>query len=222
MVTWGIAITTYNREDIWERSVKSLAKTEFLPHTKIRIFDDASNSSKNINLAEKYLSGQDLVILRNTNTVGSKENYRRVISSFSGSTAVDVIINLDSDAIYSPLWQKELDKLMKIFNYSVLANVFFVRHHIGNPSNKLVDYGDYYERDSLNGLGLSFPGYIAQDFQIMNYPGHMDSYISFSLSKKYNLRSVCTKKSYIEHIGDYGVHSRSGYTDKATDFVGEE
>lgn len=221
MVNWGIGITTFNREDVWERSVKSLSKSRFLDNTKIHLIDDNSHTDTNIELAKKYLGDYELTTFKNPITIGSEENYRQLINSFK-DTDVDVIVNLDSDGIYSPMWHEKLDSLMSQYEYNVIASVFFVRVHADQSHDPCIDLGDHYERIGLNGLGLAFPSYLISEFSNPQYPRHMDTYITFELGPKYGLKRVCTKESYIDHIGFHGVHSRPNYLDVATDFVGEE
>jgi len=51
---------------------------------------------------------------------------------------------------------------------------------------------------------------------------HFDAYIN-KKKEEYGMRSFCTRISYIDHIGEFGVNSRPGQMfDRAIDFIGEK
>lgn len=220
---FGINITTYNRFDYARTMLESLKKTVFLNKTVIRITDDASTETSLINYLSSYIIEDPNVTLKklfNTNNLGSKRNYQHSLLGFEEED-VDFIVNLDSDCILNKDWLLKNKEVIEKFGKNILSSSFCCRYHHGNPSNKMVPLEDnFYERDTLNGLGICFSKEILSEFKKESHM-HFDSYLNLELKPKHNLRCICTKDSYIQHIGIRGENSHPGSVDLSDNFVGE-
>ena len=115
----------------------------------------------------------------------------------------------------------ELNKLINTFDENIICSSFCCKFHHGNPHNyiRLIEE-NYYERDTLNGLGVCFPKKLINDFNIETNK-HFDEFLCKELKNKYNMRCICTSTSYIQHIGLYGVHSNPSTCDISDNFLGE-
>jgi hypothetical protein len=219
---FGICITTCDRIDYWRRSAASLRKTDVLVGTKIIISDDFS-LDPDVRLTSDSLVGNwnevEVINIHRKARLGSASNYRETLSLFDPKE-FDVIINLDSDALYNRLWMRELDGLMSKYNYDVIANVFFCDDSPIYPWNFVKDAGDHFERSALHGLGLSFPSrFLTEICPQVTEANHFDHCLC-NYARAKQMKFACPKKSYIEHIGDHGVNSHSRIT-FGTNFIGE-
>lgn len=224
MKKYGICITTYNRYGYFQQMVDSLRASKILNHTKIFISDDFSqdeNIKKLLKTIENESWQNPTVITKvfyNEKNIGSRLNYIKNISRFKNEE-VDMVINLDSDAIFNKNWMIELDKLLEIFNYNVIGSVFFCDNRSRDPKNFVIEHENYIERRTMNGLGLTFPAWLIPYIETeITEVDHLDHYICRK-KNEFNLKCVCTKKSYIEHIGVYGEHSDPSTIDRATNFI---
>jgi len=219
---FGIILTTFNRYEYLEKTLETLSKTNFLPNTIIKIFDDCSTENKVIELLNNFNlidNNVKLIKIFNKNNLGSKENYKRSIISFENDD-IDYIVNLDSDCLLNKDWLIKLNQLINNFEHNIICSSFSCLYHHGNPFNYVKEIDDcYYERDTLNGLGVCFPKILIKEFKLETHK-HFDEYLCKELKNKYNMRCICTKTSYIQHIGVYGVHSNPNTCDISTNFIG--
>jgi glycosyltransferase involved in cell wall biosynthesis len=63
---FGIILTTFNRYEYLEKTLETLSKTNFLPNTIIKIFDDCSTENKVIELLNNYFKPWTLKKKRNS------------------------------------------------------------------------------------------------------------------------------------------------------------
>lgn len=220
---YGINITSYNRFSYLKTTLESFKKTIFLPNTVVIITDDASTDPDVITYLQKYtIENSNVTLKKNFNKVnlGSKENYHKSLLTFL-SEEIDFIINLDSDTLFNKEWMVKNDEIIKKFGTDIISSSFCCKYHHGNPNNKLeLLEENFFERDTLNGLGVCFPIYILQDF-LKPTSKHFDEYLCKELKQKYNMRCICTKDSYMQHIGLFGVHSGPSTCDVSDNFLGE-
>lgn len=220
---FGILINTFNRFEYAEKMLKSFSNTIFIPNTIVHVTDDCSTEEDLISFLEKYNINNKLITLnkfKNSVNIGSKNNYKNSILSFEDKD-VDFIINLDSDCILNKNWLVKINELINNFNENIICSSFCCKYHNGNPSNYLKNISeDYYERETLNGLGVCFPKKLIDDFKIYTNK-HFDEYLCKELKNKHNMTCICTSMSYIQHIGVYGVHSNPYTCDISDNFLGE-
>lgn len=220
---FGIIITTFNRFEYVKRMLESFKRTIFPEGTVVYINDDGSTDTE----LKKYIFGYHIennnVILKkhlNQQNIGSKRNYVESVLRLE-KEEIDFVINLDSDCVLNPKWLLKIKQIINNFGDNIICSSFFCRHHIGNPSNRLIPLKDeYYERDTLNGLGICFPSRYIEDFKIES-DLHFDSFLAQVIKPKYNLKCICTNVSYIQHIGIKGVNSNPHSFDAAELFIGE-
>ena len=238
---YGINITTYNRPEYLEKMFFYFKKTNFLDNTIIKITDDFSDDKRTTDLVNDFeLDNKNYKVKKYFNpfNFGAKLNYLRSVQRFWDED-VDYVVNLDSDAIVNKNWLIEINKMNNIFGPNVLSSVFYCDNSFGDvtigknthePVNKdffkkIENTNEYYKTKTLNGICLSFPKFIIKDLFDETHARHFDGLVSHDLKIKYNLQSICTSKSYVEHIGEYGVNSNINFpttVDKATNFVGVE
>ena len=81
----------------------------------------------------------------------------------------------------------------------------------------MINEEKFYKTRSLNGICLCFPKYFVKHFVDKKSNRSFDGFTSTDLRKKYNLDTVVTELSYVEHIGLHGVNYPP---DVAKKFVG--
>jgi hypothetical protein len=129
----------------------------------------------NFNLIDNNVK---LIKIFNKNNLGSKENYKRSIISFENDD-IDYIINLDSDCLLNKDWLIKLNQLINNFEHNIICSSFSCLYHHGNPFNYVKEIDDcYYERDTLNGLGVCFPKILIKEFKLETHK-HFDEYLQF-------------------------------------------
>ena len=220
---FGINITTFNRFEYLFKTLESLKKTIFIPNSIIKITDDNSTDINVINYLNNYsIENQNIELNFNENNIGSFKNYQKTILTFADKN-IDFLISLDSDCIMNPNWLLEINKLINIFGENIICSSFCCKYHHGNPGNPLIEVNEnYYERTTLNGLGICFPKYLIEDFK-ENMPAHFDSTLCGKIKQKHNMKCICTKVSFMQHIGLNGEHSSesSDSCDISDNFIGE-
>ena len=202
---YGICITTYNRPEYLERFFATLKNTEFLDNTIVRILDDCSDE-RSTKIIEEFMIDSDKVkLFKETNiyNLGPGYNYTKNILNFKEDD-VDYIINLDSDSVHNPKWLKKINLINNLFGPKVLSSVFWCDH--GYPYEKIELEETFLKTRSLNGLCLCFPKFFMQDFIDKKGSRSFDGFTSYDLKKKYDLETVVTELSYVEHIGLHGVN----------------
>jgi len=219
---FGIVLTTFDRFEYAQQMFMTLKTSSFLPNTILYISDDCSIDSNLINMIDDFsVDDNNLKIIKNFNktNLGSKQNYQKSILFFEDKD-VDFIINLDSDCLLNSKWLIKINELINDFDENIICSSFCCKYHHGNPYNYLKTIKEnYYERDTLNGLGVCFPKSLLNDFKIETHK-HFDEYLCKELKNKYNMTCICTKDSYIQHIGIYGVHSSPNTCDISNNFIG--
>jgi len=221
---FGINITTYNRYEYLFKTLESLKNTIFIPDTVMIITDDCSQDSRVLDYLNNYNIINNNVVIKkifNEHNLGSKNNYHKSLLTFVNEN-IDFIINIDSDCILNKEWLIKINELINDFNdENIICSSFCCKYHFGNPSNKLQIVNEkYYERDTLNGLGICFPKKILYEFYSSSSM-HFDGYLCHDLKKKHNMKCYCTKDSYMQHIGEFGEHSRPSAYDSSDNFIGE-
>lgn len=215
---YGICITTYNRPNYLSSFINTLKDTEFLNNTVIRILDDNSNNSKTLHLINNLPSFSDKVTLhfeRNEKNLGPAFNYTENIKKFIDDD-VDYIINLDADCILNKKWLKKINFINNCFGPNVISSVFWCDH--GYPTEEVIINDEtFLKTRSLNGICLCFPKYFIDDFMNKKTSRSFDGFVSYDLKHKYNLDTITTEISYLEHIGIKGVNYPP---DVAKQFIG--
>lgn len=215
---YGICMTTYNRPEYLSRSLETLKETQFLDGTIIRILDDDSSNKETKRLLQDFKIDNPFVkvfIETNIYNIGPIHNYTKNIIKFLNDD-VDYVVNLDSDSIHNPKWLKKINLLNNYFGPEVLSSVFWCDH--GHPKQEfLINEEKFYKTRSLNGICLCFPKYFVKHFVDKKNNRSFDGFTSTDLRKKYNLDTVVTELSYVEHIGLHGVNYPP---DVAKKFVG--
>ena len=202
----NVAMTCYNRYSYLLRSIKSLFNTNFNEPTNLFIFDDASEDVRIKKLLESLGRKENLNvnITYNKKNIGCDPNMLLSIKVAFDNTDDDYVITTDSDAIYNPEWYNNLkDRTLEIKENIAGVSTFNTPSH---PTIK--EYNEHLvEKESLGGFALA----INRDLfkQISSNQPSWD-WTFTKIAKEQNLKMLCTKDSYADHIGKYGVHSIQG------------
>ena len=214
----NVAMTCYNRYSYLLRSIKSLFNTNFNEPTNLFIFDDASEDVRIKKLLESLGRKENLNvnITYNKKNIGCDPNMLLSIKVAFDNTDDDYVITTDSDAIYNPEWYNNLkDRTLEIKENIAGVSTF---NTPGHPTIK--EYNEHLvEKEYLGEFALA----INRDLfkQISSNQPSWD-WTFTKIAKEQNLKMLCTKDSYADHIGKYGVHSIQGDEgDEAQNFLGE-
>lgn len=214
----NIGMTCYNRYSYLLRSIKSLFNTNFDEPTDLFIFDDASEDVRIKKLLESLGHKENLNVNINYNkkNIGCDPNMLLSIKTAFDNTDDDYVITTDSDAIYNPEWYNNLKKRTLEIKEKVAGVSTF-----NTPSHpEIGKYNEYLvEKESLGGFALAINRDLFEQISL-NQPSWDWTFTKIAQQQK--LKMLCTKDSYAEHIGKYGVHSMQGDEgDEAQNFLGE-
>jgi len=214
----NIGMTTYNRYSYLLRSIKSLFSTTFNDPTNLFIFDDASEDARIKKLLESlgHKENLNVNIIYNKKNIGCDPNMLLSIKEAFKNTDDDYVITTDSDAIYNPEWYNNLKKRTLETQGKISGVSTF-----NTPSHPTIgDYNEHLvEKESLGGFALAIKREVFE--QIPSNQRSWD-WLFTELSRDQGYKMLCTKDSYAEHIGKYGVHSVQGDEgDEAQNFLGE-
>lgn len=206
-------LTIYNRFDYVNAFFGSFFQSNLENLDKLTIFDDYSTEDSIVELLKgiSNISEPEISIYRNPSNLGCDLNVFTAINHGFEETEDDFIMVLDSDALLKKEWLDVIIKqLEKVKNEKVGAlSIFNTNNHLA-----IKDYDDeLLEKHSLGGFCVALNRYI---FNKMTDHNCWD-WRFMDICKDENYKVLCTKISYAQHIGNYGVHSHGG-GDKAINF----
>lgn len=215
----NIAMTCYNRYSYLLRSIKSLFNTNFDEPTNVYLFDDNSEDNRVKKLLESlgHKDNLKLHITYNKKNIGCDPNMLLSIKTAFDNTDKNFVITTDSDAIYHPDWYTNLrDRTLEVQEKIAGVSTFNTPAH---PT--IADYNEHLvEKESLGGFALAISRELFSQIPL-NQPSW--DWTFTKIAQQQNLKMLCTKNSYADHIGVHGVHSTGeDEGDKAQNFLGEE
>lgn len=215
-----ITITTYNRPFVLEKSLKSLQKATNLP---VVIIDDASTDNNTKKTLLKYgMQKNNWQVKFNKSNLGAAANN----STRGQYVNTKWMYITDSDVIYSRQFTQRLKALKEYCTQcngiGTLFNTYTANRH-QEINNHEFSNDKYVVKRSIGGVSMLIetslfnevmpvykdylrPGYTGWDYGLVFY------------AQEHNIPLISTRKSYVDHIGLYGVHS-NGACDKAKEFV---
>lgn len=224
-----ISMTTYNRYEYLWTSLESLLKSEFPPNSTLFISDDHSTDRNVIDLLKsiegRTIDGLNIEVLYRQMNVGVGINATEAARQCFASSKDDYIILTNSDAIYNPRWILELMKARENLIYSGVNNIgaitaFNMEYKDKDPYGHQVTGttpSGVRVKKSCGGLGVMinrvpfFNTFITRN-------GWDCRFVDTCYLMNYGI--YCTDKSYVQHIGVKGLHSRGNkIIDVAKDFV---
>ena len=240
-----LVLTTYERYDYIVRSVNSLLKTKWPEKCFLHIYDDAS---ENLNIKDfllktqkennEFYSSQTLplleifLIFRGKNLGCTKNTTTAIDDVFKTYPEEQFIVRLNDDAVYNPLWLFKMVSAKDILleGSQKIGAITVFNTDMADPMYDKIQYrhrviGNYNDEIKIKESCGAFSSLLNKEiFYPFTYDDNWDiTYIDRCKEKKYGF--FVTDKSYSQHIGIEGLHSR-GTTendfDNAKDFVGEE
>lgn len=200
-----IAIATYNRRELLEKSINSLLQSNDLSQCNIRIYDDCSSQ---LSIEEIKTIIPQATITRRPKNLGADKNCYLMYKDFL-NTEDDIFVNADADLLYHPEWLttalallEKTDGVISLYN-SINHNHLSTLNMGGN---------DLLIKKSLGAAGTIFTR--ATIMKIVESMDENSSNLSFdwkwsALLRKRGLQLYCTKRSYIQHIGNIGQNNSS-------------
>lgn len=220
MIKLMIGITTYNRKELISYTSASLFSIRNLNFEDVYVFDDCSTAYDEVYLKSIY-SGAN--IIRFHSNLGADKNIERAYRCFLNSD-YDYFFNADSDLVFS---ENILDIIEDIVSNlkkeePILFSVFNTKNHltIDNFNEKLLikkdvgACGTIFNKKAIhlfiNKLPLKYE---------KRYPSVDHAFCA--IYKKEGFKILCTKKSYVQHIGIDGQNSSSFNFDWGENFCVE-
>ncbi len=206
-------ICTYNRKEILQRSISSLKNVDCLDSVDIIIFDDCSTEYD-----EKYL--RDLIpfvsqIIVQPRNFGADKNTSDMYEFFCTSE-YDWLFNADSDLIYSK------DIVNKINEYKDTCNGFMTFFNCINHRD-VGEKSGFVLKDEVGAAGCLLNKDIVKfilDKIKYRTTGFDVNFSRLLIQSGHDL--ICTKQSYVQHIGVVGFNSRNIKFDYGKYFVCED
>ena len=231
----NIALPTYNRLEYLRTSVKSLLSSDLNSDDCIWVYDDASSEPG----VKEFLLENECSQFRlsfNKSNLGCDHNVYESMRRTFEQTEDKFIVVTDPDAIYNPGWINFIKRKLKEHEPSVnkigMLSVFNTENHLEKEKDDLTNQFEVYEdltlceKKSAGGLGLAINKDIFEKVDpnvILNHHTHFCwDWQCVLLCKQMKYKILCSKDSYVEHIGLFGRHSPNGiYSDTAKNFLGE-
>ncbi len=208
-----LGITTYNRSSILEKSIISLRNSNLPDNCVIRVYDDYSKEFSADDL-KKLIPEVALINVQKSN-VGSDCNIWTMYNNFVKTyQSGDILINCDSDLIYSENWIQnalplfdKTDGVMSVFNSPT--------HGIEGS-----DQGELIEKKDIGSAGTVFSWEVLNKIiEKFNEPFHGSfDYAWCRYLRENGIRILCTKKSLVQHIGIVGYNSDLSKFDYGMEF----
>jgi len=223
-----ISLTTYNRYDYLSRSLNSLLRSQFKSGDELFIWDDASDDPRVVDLLSSLTLHDNLTIhvSRRLTNVGVKKNATDGIRECFKETGSQYIVLTNSDAIYNPQWLTKIEETRSTLERQGIligAITAFNMEYSDKEQygHRVIGYVNRTIRvkESVGGLGVMINRDVFENME--QTPHGWDCwYVDACIRMCYGM--FATDKSYVQHIGAEGLHSRKGsIIDTAEDFVGE-
>jgi glycosyltransferase involved in cell wall biosynthesis len=221
----NLSLTTFNRLGYLTQSVSSLMNTAFTVPTTLRVFDDHSEDPMILELFRSIPKMQNLEMefYTNTRNLGCDLNVNQAIKKSFEFCDDKFVVVLDSDGLYNPNWLSFLNrKINELQDEKIAAISIF-----DTPSHEVIgEYDeDLNEKRNVGGFAVAINRdvYDKVDPNVI-LEGHSTFCWDWQFIKRaeeMNYKRLCSKKSYAQHIGAYGVHSNGSKFDFANNFTYE-
>lgn len=197
-------VCTYNRKELIEYTSKSLNLIEGIRDCSICIYDDCSDEYNETYL--KYLYKNATKISINKENMGADVCTRNMYIDFLKSED-EWLFNADSDLIFDSeilLHIEETINYLKNNKINAIVSFFNTPSHI-----KINDYSDkYIEKNHVGAAGILLDRRAAGLIVRRVKEGSCFDWRFCKEWKKAGNIILCTKKSYVQHIGVWGHNSK--------------
>lgn len=218
---YSIGMTTYNRPEYLKTTLDTLAKSDLTLAKEVLIFDDGS--SGNVIQMLKEFKGKlnvPVKIYRNRKSLGANLNIAQACDFIFNKN--DLAILIDSDSKFGKQWLNKINEAVILCDRENIAwgyiSVFNTPNHktIKNINSFLV------QKKDLGSFGTIIKKEIFkkmtknENFRKRNVSFDWKYGWQCDLDKKLIL---CTKNSYIQHIGLSGTNSNKNSVDIGVNFM---
>jgi len=218
-----INMTSYNRYEYLVPTVESLMRSDFPKGTVLYITDDASSDIKVHEVLHGIRPPRNLEVVYNfrERNVGVAVNETEGAKHCFTMTDEDHIILINNDCIFNPLWIHKLIEARESLGERYVGAITAFNYEYPNKpkyGHRVLGWanGKVRIKDSCGALGALIhrtPLYALTDLS----NGWDCRYVDKCKEMKYGI--YATDKSYVQHIGYKGLHSReNGQVDIASDF----
>ncbi len=196
-----IGVTTFNRRELLQLTAESLARSASLEYCNIRIYDDCSDQFSVSDI--KNMFPVDVNIIRREKNIGADENMRRMYIDFL-DTGDDALVNCDADLLFRGDWIQLLttllpqtDGVLSLYNSSnhpcvhelrILETPLVEKEHLGSA-------GTVFSREIVAAIVHNVPSSRSYDWDWSRF------------LRREEKRLLCTRDSYVQHIGLDGHNS---------------
>jgi glycosyltransferase involved in cell wall biosynthesis len=210
-----LCLTTHNRTHLLRQTLDSITASQLPDDITLYVYDDASAIEVDRMLQEFAASvPYRTVIKKRPHNMGCNANVMAALRETVEMTGDEFIFNFDSDAVFRKDWYTELSRIFRPLYKDKLGAVSLFNASRHAPSE---DYNpELYIKPTIGGLATLIRGDI-----IKVIPDHDWDWKYCEVAHSRNLVLLCTKKSYVDHIGwNDGVHAQNGPGgDKAVNFT---
>lgn len=222
-----LAINTYNRKDILEKSICSLKKVKYLDQVNVRVYDDKS-TDYNYDFLRKLIPFAKTIIVRKQNLKADKNMYMMYKEFLL--TEDEYLIQIDSDMIYNENFiLKSKEVCNELNTKEFVASLYNSNLHKSNMSKeKLIAKTVFKEKKTIGGACVLFSrktiekileNIVIKNDDFKNYDYRWSNYLI-----KNKIKIFVSEESYVQHIGFEGQNTRGvsyfdlGKNFKATNF----
>lgn len=205
----ALIITTYNRPEYLKRCLESLSQLNEKPDM-IHLIDDGSTNQETIGLFWDF--NLNLPGYNHAQFPDNKGIKERLMFGFDMwfINRMDVVINLDADAIVSPDFITRLKDLKTRYPGHIVSGF-----NCNNPQNPIIyDGPDYVLRKHVNGINMCID---KRQYENIVLPA-LQSEGNWDFNSTHNLPIVISKPSVVQHIGMVSSMGHSVNPDVACDF----
>jgi hypothetical protein len=199
-----IGITTFNRRPILEAMAHSLARVEALEHAHLWVLDDCSDEFDADFLQRLFPSAE--VLRARENSGGADQAMHRLFERFV-AVGSGHLLNLDSDLLAS---RRLVDKCLRIIGTAATCaspGLFSLFNAASHPT--IGTDGEFLLKRTVGAAGSLWEhGLLAEMLRHVPVSRKFDWDWSAYLTRQ-GVPIRVTRRSYVQHIGRVGQHSRS-------------
>ena len=201
-------LTTYNRPDYLEKCLASLASSPFTKEDTLWIFDDFSSNPKTVNLINnfKITKAKDIHLFQSKENTGCDTNSFMALNFVYHKTKDPYIFMTETDGVYLPGW---LDFLRSCYSKATSKSDIGVISLFNTKSHEIISNYDneLNEKKTLGGFASLVNCEYLREVNYNKDPFNWDWEL-FKLLKDKNKKLLCSEKTYAQHIGAFGTHSK--------------
>lgn len=209
-----IGITTYNRKAMLERMARSLHESDLSRATcHIRVYDDCS-SEYGYDFLKKLFPDAVSITINETN----KRSDQNIFSMYKDflATGDEYFFNADSDLIFNKEWLNFI-----LDNFDKTDGILSVFNTVNHKEKKKDADPLFIQKVDIGSAGTFFSRERME--QIVSSVQETDSlHLDWDYSARFTsmgIRILCSKDSYVQHIGLAGQNSVSSMADFGEGFV---